>query len=399
MDLASFSDASPGVLVPIAGTDPRRGEWEHRAFLPNPLPERNPPLQPKTYLAVANARAALAALDSTARQLPNPQLLRRPTLQTEAQSTSALEGTYAPLSDVLTADEENPGTADLREVLNYVKMADAAFDSLQDGRGLTLSTLSALQRILVAGTASETPASGAVRNMQVVIGRREGAAVSDLPVTAARFVPPPPGDDLQARVQDLLRWMSEDRSDEVDPVVSAAMAHYQFEALHPFNDGNGRIGRLLIVIHLLMSGILAEPTLSVSPWFEERRSEYYDRLLAVSTSGQWDGYIGFFAQGLRDSALRTRDQMLALVDVQGRLKERVRASKLRADTAQTLVDYAVGHISFSVRAVERDLHISYGRANGLIGQLVELGVLAPLDREGTYRRRFYAPEVLRTLIG
>ncbi|RPF26276.1 Fic family protein [Georgenia muralis] len=399
MDIASFSEASPGVLVPISGVDPRRGGWEHRAFLPDPLPEHTPPLDPKTYLAVANARAALAALDSTARQLPHPQLLRRPTLQTEAQSTSALEGTYAPLADVLTADEENPGTSNLREVLNYVKMADAAFDSLQDGRPLTLSTLSALQRILVAGTASETPASGAIRNMQVVIGRREGAAVNDLPVTAARFVPPPPGDDLQARLQDLLRWMSEDRSEEMDPVVSAAMAHYQFEALHPFNDGNGRIGRLLIVIHLLMSGILAEPTLSVSPWFEVRRSDYYDRLLAVSTSGQWDGYISFFAQGLRESALKTRDQMLALVHVQGQLKELVRASKLRADTAQALVDYAVGHISFTVRTVERDLHISYGRANGLIGQLVQLGVLAPLDPEGTYRRRFYAPEVLRTLIG
>ncbi|QDB80503.1 Fic family protein [Georgenia wutianyii] len=398
MDLGRFTKASPGTLVPITGTDPRHGAWEHRAFLPDPLPSECPPLTPATYLAVANARAALASLDSTARQLPNPQLLRRPTLQTEAQSTSALEGTYAPLSDVLTADEDNPGTADLREVLNYVKMADTAFDWLQQGRSLTTSMMSGLQRILVAGTPSDVAASGAIRNMQVVIGRRDGATPADLPVTVARFVPPPPGDDLHARVQDLLAWMSIDRSSEIDPVVAAAMAHYQFEALHPFNDGNGRIGRLLIVIHLLLSGVLAEPTLSVSPWFESRRYDYYDRLLAVSTAGDWDGFVSFFAHGLRESALATRDQMLALVAVQDQLKDVVRTSKLRADTAQTLVDYAVGHISFTVRAVQRDLQLSYGRANSLVGQLVDLEILAPLDPEGTYRRRFYAPKVLRTLV-
>src|SRR3954447_4484254 len=101
MDLRSFGDRSAGRLVPIFGTDARQAEWEHRAFIPDPLPLRMPHLSPQTYMAVADARAALGSLDSTARQLPNPTLLRRPTLRREAQSTSALEGTYAPLSDVL----------------------------------------------------------------------------------------------------------------------------------------------------------------------------------------------------------------------------------------------------------------------------------------------------------
>ncbi len=194
-------------------------------------------------------------------------------------------------------------------------------------------------------------------------------------------------------------WMNTSHADEIDPVVAAAMAHYQFEALHPFHDGNGRIGRLLIVVHFLKQSLLSEPTLTVSPWFERRRTEYYDRLLAVSAGGDWDGYVNFFAAGLEASAKMNHTQMIALVDVQLALKEKVRTSRLRADTAQTLVDYAVGHPTFTVRAVERDLGISYGRANGLVGQLVELGILSPLPTSDTYRRRFYAKDVLNILIG
>src|SRR5690606_35158070 len=124
--------------------------------------------------------------------------------------------------------------------------------------------------------------------------------------------------------------------------------------------------------------------------------EYYDRLLAVSCAGEWDQWISFFAQGLEESAQTTRGQMLRLVDVQSELKETIRASSLRADKAHTLVDYAVAHPSFTVRQVQRDLELSYGRANGLVGQLVDLGVLSSTGE--TYRRRFFAPAVLDVLL-
>ena len=399
MDLNQFGTTSLGSLVPIRGTDPARGPWEHSAFVPLPLPTESPVLKASTYLAVADARAALAALDSTARQLPNPRLLRRPTLQAEAQSTSALEGTYAPLADVLTADEERPNTPDLREVLNYVAMADRAFAWVEEGRRLTVGLLGDLHRTLVDRTRGASESSGQIRDQQVVIGRRPGAASTDLPVVAARFVPPPHGLALAARVRDLLDWIEVPRPGVIDPVVAASMAHYQFETLHPFSDGHGRIGRLLVVIHLLKLGVLSEPTLSVSPWFEARRSEYYDHLLGVSVDGAWDPFVRFFATGLEASATQTRKQMLALVAVQGHLKEVVRKSSLRADSAQALVDYAVGHPTFTVRAVQRDLGLSYARANGLVSQLVGIGVLSPLDESDNYRRRFHAPEVLRVLVG
>lgn len=174
------------------------------------------------------------------------------------------------------------------------------------------------------------------------------------------------------------------------------MAHYQFEALHPYRDGNGRLGRLLIVLHLVKQGVLVEPTLTVSPWFEARRRDYYDHLLTVSTAGTWDDYVRFFATGLAASADDTRNQMLALRAVQEDLRERVRRSKLRADTAIGLVDLAVARPSFTVRQAAQTLGVSYPRANELVTQLMAIHVLDVVD-DRAYKRRFYAPDVMDVL--
>ncbi len=393
-----FGNDKTGSLVAIHGSDTRFGPWQHQAFVPDPLGADMPTLDAATFIEVANARAALGALDSTARQLPNPTLLRRPTLQREAQSTSALEGTYAPLSDVLIADEDAaPAGSNMREILNYVGMANGAYAWVGEGRPLSTTMLCHLQAQLVQGTSAEGKSSGNIRDIQVVIGRRPDVQPNELPAKAARFIPSPPGGDLEANVRALVSWMNHSHEGRIDPVVAAAMAHYQFETLHPFNDGNGRIGRLLIVLQFYMLGVLSEPTLTVSPWFEARRTDYYDRLFEVSTSGHWDAFIRFFAVGIRESADLTRRQMLSLVAVQEELKSDVRASSLRADTAHSLVDYAVANPSFSVRAVQRDLGLSYARANKLVGQLVDLGILRSTSTD-TYNRRFTAPKVLRVLL-
>ena len=384
--------------MPIHGSDPRTGPWEHYAFLVDPLSGDEPALSPGTYRAVSRARAALASLDSLARQLPNPSLLRQSSLRREAQSTSALEGTYAPLDQVLIEDEESPSSADLREIVNYIAMADQAFEWLADGRPITIGLLRDLQRTLVAGTNHDGPESGILRTHQVVIGVRSDAEPSELAVKAARFVPAPPGPDLEARLRDLLTWMAIDHAENIDPVVASAMAHYQFESLHPFHDGNGRVGRLLVVLHLLMSGTLTEPTLTVSPWFEARRREYYDRLLLVSAQGAWDEWIDFFARGLESAALDTKAKMLALLEVQRQLRDQVSASRLRSESAQKLVDLAVARPSFTVRVVARELKLSYPRANSLIGQLSNLGILAPTSQHATYARRFHAPRVVAVLL-
>jgi len=296
---------------------------------------------------------------------------------------------------VLTADEDAPTTSELVEILNYVRMANLGFAHVSEGRPLTVGFLSELQGLLMQGTPLRAE-SGHLRDKQVVIGRRADLADGGMPIIGARFVPAPPGLPLETGLRDLTDWMRRDHRGNIDPVIAAAMSHYQFETLHPFTDGNGRVGRLLIVLHLQSTGVLSEPTLTVSPWFEARRAEYYDSLLAVSTRNDWNGFIRFFVAGLTQSAESTQKAMVALAAVQIELKERVRASTLRADSALRLVDLAVANPSFSVRRVEDALGISYTRANKLVGQLVDLGVLAVLDPEA-YKRRFFAPRVLEVL--
>jgi Fic family protein len=266
------------------------------------------------------------------------------------------------------------------------------------GQPLSVSVLEDLQAILVAGTPAKSASSGKVRDIQVVIGKRATASVRDLPIRAARFVPSPPGDTLINDLRQLMDWMREDHRDAIDPVMACAMAHYQFETLHPFNDGNGRVGRLLVVLHLRSLGVLEEPTLTISPWFEARRGDYYDRLLAVSTAGDWDGFVEFFAQGLEESAELTHRQMLGLVAAQQRLRSVVRQSSLRAENAQLLVDLAVANPTFTVRRVSEELGVSVGRANKLVTDLTELGVLAARG-DDNYNRRFYAPAVFGVLLG
>lgn len=398
MDLNSFTDSSPGELVTIRGSTPQHGDWEHRAFLPDALSGEMPELSPRTFITVSNARAALAALDNTARQLPNPQLLRQPTLRWEAQSTSALEGTYASLPEVITADEEDVNSAEMREIMNYVVMANSGYRWHTAGRHLSSSLLSELQGSLMRGTPLQEE-SGRLRETQVVIGRREGFLPSDLPVQAARFVPIPAGDQLAAGVDHLMEWKTRDHSESIDPVVKAGMGQYQFETLHPFRDGNGRLGRYLITLDLLSSGILSEPTLTVSPWFEARRTEYYERLLSVSTTGAWDAFIDFFAHGLQQAATSTQQQMLKLTGVQAQLKEAIRNSAIRADSAFSLVDIATAHPTFTVKQASADLGLSDAGTRRVIDQLVDLRILAVLDPKASYRRRYFSPQILDVLLG
>lgn len=395
VDIELFRNSPTGQLSPIAGTSDA-GPYEHFAFLPNPLGEAGPDLSQAAYRSVADARAALAALDATAQRLPNPRLFRHSALRLEAQATSALEGTREPLARVLTEDIPDGHDPSMREVLNFLFVAEDAFAWADEGRPWNLSTLSELHRRLMEGTHSERNFHG-VRPIQVVIGQRHNPDPGAHPITNARYVPPPPGIGLESRVGDLLDWMRVDHSAQIDPVGAAAMSHYAFEALHPFHDGNGRIGRLFIVLFLYQHGVLSEPSITVSPYFEARRQEYYDALLGVSTDGDWSTWVDLFARGLAQSANEARARMLALAHVQARLKETVHASRVRSAKAGLLVNHAVAFPTFTVAQAAEAIGLQYQGTSRLIVSLVEIGVLAEYG-QSSYNRRFHAPAVLEILL-
>jgi Fic family protein len=393
MDVARFSDSPVGHLVPLRGTDGRTGrQCDHVAFMPDPLADE-PALSGATWRTVSRAAHALGRLHQAARQVPSPALLRRPTLRREAQSTSALEGTVTPLEDVLAAEliEESARSAELHEVLNYVGTADAAFGWLDEGRRVTVGMLCDLQSLLVSGTPADNDQSGRVRQIPVVIGSRTDSIVD------ARFVPAPPGPALEAGLQDLVDWINSRSTSHRDPIVAAALGHYQFESLHPFNDGNGRLGRLLIVLQLLQDGILTDPLLSVSPWFEAHRLEYQDRLAAVSAVGDWDGWVSFFSAGLYASATDTAQRVHALLDIQADYLERLRTTGTTGivrDIAESLIAYPY----VTVSAISEHTGKTFQAANNAVRKLVQLGILR--ERTGRKQWRFFeANEVVAILTG
>jgi Fic family protein len=381
-----------GRLVRITGLDGRTGSaYEHVAFLPDPLGSIEPALSAQTWRQVAQAGHALGRLHQAGRQVPEPALLRPPTLRAEAQSTSALEGTFAPLEEVLAADvsERASQSAQVREVINYVDAAETAFGWLEDGRPITVALLCQVHDLLVRDMSAQTADAGRIRQIQVAIGGQGGA------IENARFVPAPPGIELDAAVRDLVDWIGTG-SKGIDPVVASAMAHYQFETLHPFNDGNGRIGRLLVVLDLLGRGAILQPLLTISPWLEVRRSEYQDRLGEVSASGDWDGWIRFFAAGLAascDATVRTVD---ALLELQASYIDRLKRAGLTGGLVRDIVDRLIGSPFVTVRSVSGETGRTPQAVSNAITKLIELGVLH--ERTGrSYGRIFEAAEVTAIL--
>src|SRR4029077_2487492 len=210
----------------------------------------------------------------------------------------------------------------------------------------------------------------------------------------ARYVPPPPGDQLRVGVEDLLGWLADPPS--LPTVIHAAMAHYQFETLHPYSDGNGRIGRLLVIVQLLRGAVIREPLLVVSPWFEQRRERYQDALLELSCDGDWDRWIAFFAEGVAASAAESQRKVERLVALQMELRSRVQAAHKRG-TAERLAADLVGRPYVTAPIVARLYGLSGQGAINAVRTLVELDILRPSFRLARGTQMYEAPDVLRTL--
>lgn len=390
MDSERLAASPIGRLVPIVGPDPASNEIvEGEAFLPDPLPT-SLALSTETWNTVNAATAALARLDGAARLLPNPALLRRPALRREAQSTSALEGTYAPFTEVLaadSADEENL-SAELREILNFERMAELGFSWPED-RPLSLGMLGSLQETLVRDTAGELSDSGGLRDRIVVIGPQGGG------FEEARYVPPPPGDQLKSGVEDLLNWIASPPA--IPTVVQAALVHYQFESLHPYSDGNGRLGRLLVVIQLLRGAVIREPLLVVSPWFERRRAAYQDALLELSCDGDWDTWTAFFAAGVAASATESQMKVERMMELQDRLRGKVQRARKRGVAEQLAAD-VIGTPYVARNTVAANYELSGQGAKNAIDALVDLDILAPAGFKNASGAQMYVcREVVETI--
>lgn len=385
MDLERLRRSPVGELVPITGRDARHGDFAYFAYLPYPLPT-DVELESLTWARVAEASMALGKLDQACAQLPDPQLLIRPALFREALDTSALEGTVGILRDLLEAQLPSAKylSPETVEINAYVAVAMTAFRMIRE-RHISIGFLSELQARLFRDTTDKPEDIGRRRQCLVWIGEKER------PIQEARFVPPPADDRLQSGIDAWEKWIQTDHS-HLAPVVRAAMAHYQFETLHPFGDGNGRLGRLVVVLQLLRSGIIQQPAITLSPWLLRNRSEYQEELLAVSCTGNWNPWIRFFCQavGAQSASLIAGAEHLLnwLANSRRKLDERRWTGTIHKMLAG-LIEWPVTTVSDTANRYG----VSQMNATRMINHLTETGILTELTGK-SYRRSFGALEVM-----
>jgi Fic family protein len=389
VDLDGLGSSPIGQLVPLTGNDARHGPFAYFAFFAQALPD-DFNLSSATWTRISEASAALARLDQACRQLPDPRLLIRPSLWREALDTSALEGTVGALQELLEAQLPSsrfvsPETAEIRA---YETIAVEAFSAIRE-RPITASLLCELQAGLFRNSPAPPRDLGRIRREVVWVGE------PNAPIEESRFVPAPPDDRLRAGVEAWERWLQTEHN--LPPVLKAAVSHYQFETLHPFHDGNGRIGRLIIVLQLLRAGVLKDPAITLSPWFLRRRAAYQDHLLDVSRSGDWNPWVDFFSQAICE-------QSESLIRGADKLVEWMRESRRHVDERRWTgkIHHLLGDLVEWPVTTVADTAEKYGvssvNATRMINHLLEIGVLVELTGK-TYGRVFGARAVMEIADG
>jgi len=376
MDASQFSPLSPGYLVPVPGTRPDAAV----AFVPAPLPPAWR-LADHLWPALIEARTTLARLDGTGRHIPNPALLLRPLARRESQLSSQLEGTFTDPHDqtlyeaepALSRSWDDPANA-LREVHNYNRALHLRHDGPND-LPLSLRLIRQFHAVLLEGVRGSDQYPGEFRRTQNQIGR------------PARYVPPPPY--LLAEVLDSFEKYLHQPSG-LDPLLRAFLVHYQFEAIHPFSDGNGRVGRLLLALTVTEWCGLAHQWLYMSPWLEARKDLYMQRLLAVSTHADWDGWISFCLQGAAESAHDTLHRCDRLLALHKDYHARVKGHSLRLGH---LIDSLFHNPTITVARYRDLLQVTYPTARADLRLLDRLGILTELP--GRHQITYYSPQIFQ----
>ena len=351
----------------------------YRAFFPAPLPPAPPlSLENDLQLLLSEADRALGALNVVVTVLPCPDLLVGMFIQKEALLSSQIEGTQSSLVDILGANAEHAPTADVGEVINYVKAMRHGLKRLADDDfPMSLRLLREIHSVLMqevrGGAVHLTP--GEFRTAQNWIG---GSHPGN-----ARFVPPPP-EEMQRALSDFENYLYEE--DDLPPLIRCALIHYQFETIHPFNDGNGRVGRLLIALYLVWKGILEEPMLYISAYLKAHQQEYYDRLTQVRIDGNYEAWTRFFLEGVCEVSkmvLETTKRIQALE----RKDSDLLVAAGEGSHGLTLLRSLMQQPVVMAKDVSTLVGVSYNKANALLASCEKLGIVRQISK-GKRNRRF-----------
>lgn len=372
MDAKAFTKP-PGRLVPTI--------MHQLAFVPDPLP---PQLDHSSFQQLlSEADQKLGELRGIGNYLPNPYLLIRPLQRREAIASSNIEGTYTSLPELLMLEagvEDQARASDTQEVLNYVHALQRGIQLLGEipisNRMIHELHKRLLQRLPSSRAGYITP--GEYRAEQNFIGKSKD-------ISKSRFNPPPPPVHLDC-MSDLEQFINQADMCNLPPLIFLALIHYQFETIHPFPDGNGRVGRLLIPIVLKNRGIMDEPLLYMSQYFEDNRDEYVDLMLRVSHNGDWEEWIRFFLTGVIRSCESTINTIRAVRDLEEKYRQRCQQARSSALLLK-IVGSLFERIAVTVPQVQAMTGTSYTAAQNNVNKLVDYGILKVLNSR--QRPKFY----------
>lgn len=366
----------------------RKDPTGFHAFHPEPLPRRLD-LPQEIVTLLDEATGAVHRLGGVGRLIPNPHLLIGPHLRLEAVLSSRIEGTKTDVGQLLRFEAGEAPSADeaddVREVQNYVLAMEHGLRRVHDGFPVSIRLLREMHGMLLSGVRGQHRRPGELRSSPVWIG---GSTLED-----AVFVPPPT-DAMLAAFSDLERFLHEQ---EMPLLVQLALAHYQFEAIHPFLDGNGRIGRLLIPLMLVLRDALTQPLLYLSAYFEQHRSEYYDHLLRTSQQGDLMPWLRFFLRGVRRQARDAEERTVRLVELQHELRTAL-LDESRPNSVVRLAEYLFSVPIITAARAEELLGVTRPTAHAAIDALVGRGDLVEVT--GRERGRIYeAPRIFDAVYG
>jgi Fic family protein len=362
-----------------------------RSFVPYALPPRKPPLLANTFVeANRNAELALARLSGVAGLVPSVEWLLYSAIRKEALLTSQIEGTQATLADLL---DDEAGFAvinadDVEEVSNYLRAFKLVQDNLRNPEGLPISVrlMCDAHKLLLDGVRGVGKQPGQLRRSQNWIG---GSRPSN-----AVFVPPP-AQEVPELLAQLERFIH-DAPLDLPPLVKTALIHVQFETIHPFLDGNGRIGRLLIGALLEHWGLLPEPLMYLSGYLKQHQMEYYRRLANVRLEGDWEGWVVFFLEGVVEAAAEAEKSVIDIASLVTIDRRRLLAAPTANPASYRLFELLPTMPRFTIERVRQELNTSFPTATAAIKQLEELGIVA--EQTGQKKNRSYGYQAYIALL-
>ena len=381
MKPADFHANSPGKVL--------KSQQGFYIYIPDPLP---PDLEWSTQLMakLADTERSLARLEQVGQVFPVPHVVVRPFIRREAVLSSQIEGTRTTFEELLAYEARQltlfEDVQDRHEVQNYVHALDYGLDRLET-LPVSLRLIKEIHGILMEGVRGEVMTPGEFRRSQNWIGR-PGATLEN-----ARYVPPSV-EEMKKALTALESYIHSDS--DLPALVRVGLIHYQFEAIHPFLDGNGRIGRLLITLLLIVWGLLSQPLLYLSLFIEQNRTEYYDRLLAVTQKGQWEAWLSFFLDGVHEQASDAVMRIQKLQELRVNYQILFSTDRSRNNLA-IMVDYFISTPLSSVVQAQETLDIGgFNTIQGYIQKLERLGIVREIT--GKARNRLYrADEIMRVL--